>query len=300
MNENTSKKNRITVALLIIVLLAGLSLLLYPFVADYWNSMHQSQAIASYIESVTELDNESYDKMIEDAREYNATLQEDPSRFMPDEEDHQIYEQLLDMADTGIMGYVEIPSIDVSLPIYHGTSEEVLQIAVGHIEGSSLPVGGIGTHCAMSGHRGLPSSKLFTDLDQLSEGDIFTLTVLDETLTYEVDQIRVVEPDDISLLEIEPYKDLCTLVTCTPYGVNSHRLLVRGHRVENQDSILTRITADAMMIDSRFVLPIILLFILLIVLLVVLLKKRKRRRAKERKRIHNTYNKEEKSERRDE
>lgn len=300
MNENTSKKNRITVALLIIVLLAGLSLLLYPFVADYWNSMHQSQAIASYIESVTELDNESYDKMIEDAREYNATLQEDPSRFMPDEEDHQIYEQLLDMADTGIMGYVEIPSIDVSLPIYHGTSEEVLQIAVGHIEGSSLPVGGIGTHCAMSGHRGLPSSKLFTDLDQLSEGDIFTLTVLDETLTYEVDQIRVVEPDDISLLEIEPDKDLCTLVTCTPYGVNSHRLLVRGHRVENQDSILTRITADAMMIDSRFVLPIILLFILLIVLLVVLLKKRKRRRAKERKRIHNTYNKEEKSERRDE
>lgn len=300
MNENTSKKNRITVALLIIVLLAGLSLLLYPFVADYWNSMHQSQAIASYIESVTELDNESYDKMIEDAREYNATLQEDPSRFMPDEEDHQIYEQLLDMADTGIMGYVEIPSIDVSLPIYHGTSEEVLQIAVGHIEGSSLPVGGIGTHCAMSGHRGLPSSKLFTDLDQLSEGDIFTLTVLDETLTYEVDQIRVVEPDDISLLEIEPDKDLCTLVTCTPYGVNSHRLLVRGHRVENQDSILTRITADAMMIDSRFVLPIILLFILLIVLLVVLLKKRKRRKAKERKRIHNTYNKEEKSERRDE
>lgn len=300
MNENTSKKNRITVALLIIVLLAGLSLLLYPFVADYWNSMHQSQAIASYIESVTELDNESYDKMLEEAREYNATLQEDPSRFMPDEEDHQIYEQLLDMADTGIMGYVEIPSIDVSLPIYHGTSEEVLQIAVGHIEGSSLPVGGIGTHCAMSGHRGLPSSKLFTDLDQLSEGDIFTLTVLDETLTYEVDQIRVVEPDDISLLEIEPDKDLCTLVTCTPYGVNSHRLLVRGHRVENQDSILTRITADAMMIDSRFVLPIILLFILLIVLLVVLLKKRKRRRAKERKRIHNTYNKEEKSERRDE
>ena len=300
MNENTSKKNRITVALLIIVLPAGLSLLLYPFVADYWNSMHQSQAIASYIESVTELDNESYDKMLEEAREYNATLQEDPSRFMPDEEDHQIYEQLLDMADTGIMGYVEIPSIDVSLPIYHGTSEEVLQIAVGHIEGSSLPVGGIGTHCAMSGHRGLPSSKLFTDLDQLSEGDIFTLTVLDETLTYEVDQIRVVEPDDISLLEIEPDKDLCTLVTCTPYGVNSHRLLVRGHRVENQDSILTRITADAMMIDSRFVLPIILLFILLIVLLVVLLKKRKRRRAKERKRIHNTYNKEEKSERRDE
>ena len=300
MNENTSKKNRITVALLIIVLLAGLSLLLYPFVADYWNSMHQSQAIASYIESVTELDNESYDKMLEEAREYNATLQEDPSRFMPDEEDHQIYEQLLDTAGTGIMGYVEIPSIDVSLPIYHGTSEEVLQTAVGHIEGSSLPVGGEGTHCAVSGHRGLPSSKLFTDLDQLSEGDIFTLTVLDETLTYEVDQIRVVEPDDISLLEIEPDKDLCTLVTCTPYGVNSHRLLVRGHRVENQDSILTRITADAMMIDSRFVLPIILLFILLIVLLVVLLKKRKRRRAKERKRIHNTYNKEEKSERRDE
>lgn len=154
--------------------------------------------------------------------------------FFPNDEEKQYYEQLLNVSGNGIMGYIEIPSIDVMLPIYHGTSEEVLQVAIGHIEGSSLPIGGESTHSVISGHRGLPSSRLFTDIDQLSEGDTFTLMVLDEVLTYEVDQIRIVEPEDISLLAIEEGQDLCTLVTCTPYGVNSHRLLVRGHRVENQ------------------------------------------------------------------
>ena len=177
---------------------------------------------------------------------------------------------------------VEIPSIDVTLPIYHGTSEEVLQAAIGHIEGSSLPVGGASTHCVISGHRGLPSSRLFTDIDQLSEGDIFTLLVLDEALTYEVDQIRIVEPDDISLLEIKEGENLCTLVTCTPYGVNSHRLLVRGHRVENQEATgFLRITADAMMIDSRFVAPVLAAPILLGIILFMVLRplKRKKRMA---------------------
>ena len=282
MKKKASKKNRITAILLVAVLLAGLSLLLYPLVSNYWNSIHQSQAIAAYMDDVAELDDGTYDALWEEAQGYNASLLENENRFFPDEEERQQYEQLLSISDDGIIGYIEIPSIDVTLPIYHGTSEEILQVAIGHIEGSSLPVGGLSTHCVISGHRGLPSSRLFTDIDQLSEGDLFTLLVLDETLTYEVDQIRIVEPDDISLLEIKEGEDLCTLVTCTPYGVNSHRLLVRGHRVENQEATgFLRITADAMMIDSRFVAPILAAPILLGIILFMVLRplKRKKRRA---------------------
>lgn len=285
MKKKASKNNRITAILLVAVLLAGLSLLLYPLVSNYWNSIHQSQAIAAYMDDVSELDDSTYDTLWEEAQSYNASLLEDENRFFPDEEEQQQYEQLLRISDdgiNGIIGYIEIPNIDVTLPIYHGTSEEILQVAIGHIEGSSLPVGGPSTHCVISGHRGLPSSRLFTDIDQLSEGDIFTLLVLDEALTYEVDQIRIVEPDDISLLEIKEGEDLCTLVTCTPYGVNSHRLLVRGHRVENQEATgFLRITADAMMIDSRFVAPILAAPILLGIILFMVLRplKRKKRRA---------------------
>lgn len=285
MKKKASKKNRITAILLVAVLLAGLSLLLYPLVSNYWNSIHQSQAIAAYMDDVSELDDTTYDALWEEAQGYNASLLENENRFFPDEEEQQQYEQLLRISDdgiNGIIGYIEIPSIDVTLPIYHGTSEEILQVAIGHIEGSSLPVGGLSTHCVISGHRGLPSSRLFTDIDRLSEGDIFTLLVLDEALTYEVDQIRIVEPDDISLLEIKEGEDLCTLVTCTPYGVNSHRLLVRGHRVENQEATgFLRITADAMMIDSRFVAPILAAPILLGIILFMVLRplKRKKRRA---------------------
>lgn len=281
MTNKASKKNRITVILLVAVLLAGLSLLLYPLVADYWNSIHQSQAIATYMDDVTELDDSTYDALWEEAQSYNAALLENRNRFFPDEEEQQYYGQLLNISENGIMGYIEIPSIDVMLPIYHGTSEEVLQTAIGHIEGSSLPIGGPSTHCVISGHRGLPSARLFTDIDQLSEGDTFTLLVLDETLTYEVDQIRIVEPDDTSLLTIEEGQDLCTLVTCTPYGVNSHRLLVRGHRVENQETAgVLRITADAMMIDSRYVAPVIAVPILIIVILVMVLRPLGRRKKK--------------------
>ena len=282
MKKKASKKNRITAILLVAVLLAGLSLLLYPLVSNYWNSIHQSQAIAAYMDDVSELDDSAYDALWEEAQDYNTSLLDDENRFFPDEEEQQQYEHLLSISNDGIMGYIEIPSIDVTLPIYHGTSEEILQVAIGHIEGSSLPVGGLSTHCVISGHRGLPSSRLFTDIDQLSEGDIFTLLVLDEALTYEVDQIRIVEPDDISLLEIKEGEDLCTLVTCTPYGVNSHRLLVRGHRVENQEATgFLRITADAMMIDSRFVAPILAAPILLGIILFMVLRplKRKKRRA---------------------
>ena len=255
-------------------------MLLYPFVADYWNSMHQSQAIASYQETVAEMDDGTYEALWQAAEDYNSGLFGNADRFQPTQEEHQRYEELLDVSGDGVMGYVEIPSIDVSLPIYHGTSEEVLQVAVGHIEGSSLPVGGESTHCVISGHRGLPSARLFTDLDQLSEGDIFTLRVLDETLTYEVDQIHVVEPDDITLLEIVEGEDLCTLVTCTPYGVNSHRLLVRGHRVENREDGVMRIIADAMQIDPRFVAPVVGAPILLAALLVMILRPLRRRKRK--------------------
>ena len=275
MKKQASKKNRMMVILLLAVLLAGLSLLLYPTVADYWNSMHQSKAIASYMEAVTELDDDTYDELWEEARAYNASLLEATSRFEPGEEDQQRYEQLLNISGDGIMGYLEIPSIDVSLPVYHGTSDEVLQVAVGHIEGSSLPVGGKSTHCVVSGHRGLPSSRLFTDLDQLGEGDLFLFHVLGETLTYEVDQIHVVEPDDVTYLSIEEDEDLCTLVTCTPYGVNSHRLLVRGHRVENQEESALRVIADAMMVDPRLVAPIVGTPILLVVIVALVVRTRR-------------------------
>lgn len=264
--------NRKSTIVLLLVLLIGLSLLLYPTVSDYWNSFHQTQAIASYAEAVAELDDVSYEQYWEEAQAYNETLRSNSHRYQPTENETKQYENLLNISGNGIMGYIEIPAIGVSLPIYHGVEDTVLQIAIGHIEGSSLPVGGPGTHCVVSGHRGLPSAKLFTDLDKLAAGDTFLLRVLDEVLTYEVDQIHIVEPHEVELLEIEEGQDLCTLVTCTPYGINSHRLLVRGHRVENQESASSiRITADAMQIEPVLVAPavaapmLLLLFIWLLV-----------------------------------
>ena len=262
------RKNGLFSLILILTLLTGLSLLLYPTISDWWNSFHQSRAIASYVETVEELDDDAYAQLWEDAQAYNEALAQDNSRFQPSEEESVRYNELLNLSGTGIMGYVEIPSIDVALPIYHGTDEAVLQVAVGHIEGSSLPVGGPGTHTVLSGHRGLPSATLFTDLDQLDMGDVFLLHVLGETLTYQVDQIRIVEPDDVSLLALEEREDLCTLVTCTPYGVNSHRLLVRGYRVENlEEEQVWQISGEAGRVDFRLValalaLPILLLLLL--------------------------------------
>ncbi len=268
MKNGRAKKNKRYSLLLLLALLVGLSLLLYPTISNGWNSFHQSKTIATYVEAVEEMDDSDYEGMWREAQAYNTALPRDQGRFQLSEEEKQVYEGLLRVSDDGIMGYVEIPSINVELPIYHGTDEEILQIAVGHIQGSSLPVGGPGTHCVISGHRGLPSAKLFTDLDQLTKGDIFILHVLDETLTYEVDQIHIVEPDDVSLLSMEEGEDLCTLVTCTPYGVNSHRLLVRGHRVENQqDALTTSITSEAVQIDPMLVAPIVAAPILLIFLL---------------------------------
>ncbi len=227
------KRIKISTIILILVFLVGLSLLLYPTVSNYWNALHQSQAIVEYSQEVEKMDQELYEKLWSEAIQYNKTLTNHPNRFEMTEEEKQKYDKLLNVSGNGIMGYIEIPAIDCFLPIYHGTNEAVLQTSIGHLEGSSLPTGGAGTHCVVSGHRGLPSARLFTDLDKLKEGDRFVLKVLDRTLTYEVDQILTVDPYDLEALAIDPQQDYCTLVTCTPYGINTHRLLVRGRRVED-------------------------------------------------------------------
>ncbi len=248
----TKKKGINSTAVLLFILLVGVCFLLYPTVADYWNSFHQSRAIAGYVEKVNNIDTKEFERLWAEADTYNRSLLEKSNRYAMSDEDKEAYSRILDVTGTGIMSYVEIPKIKVSLPIYHGTDEAVLQVAVGHIEGSSLPVGGPSTHCVISGHRGLPSAKLFTDIDQLERGDTFLIETLGETLTYEVDQVRIVLPHELDDIEIEEGKDYCTLVTCTPYGVNTHRLLVRGHRTENAREHI-HVTADAVQIDSRVV-----------------------------------------------
>lgn len=263
--------------LLVLILLAGLSLLLYPTVADVWNSMHQSRAIATYSDTVAGLDKISYDSVWAAARAYNETLKIRENRFFLTDEERAQYETLLDVTDIGVMGYIEIPRLGERLPIYHGTDEAVLQIAVGHIEGSSLPVGGLGTHCVLSGHRGLPSAKLFTDLDKMELGDTFQLFILDEVLTYQVDQILTVLPEDVSALEIEEDQDLCTLVTCTPYGVNSHRLLVRGHRIATPEvKKEVHITNGARQIEREYVALAVAVPIALVLALVLLIVRPRR------------------------
>ena len=271
-------RKHLSTILLVFILLIGLSLLLYPTVSDYWNSFHQTRAIATYAENVAKLDNNQYDQLWEDARAYNEALCFRSNPYYLSEEQKAQYESLLDVSGLGVMGYIEIPKIDVSLPIYHGTEESVLQIAVGHLDWTSLPVGGESTHCVLSGHRGLPSAKLFTNLDRLREGDTFLLRILDEVLTYEVDQILIVEPQEIGALKIEEGKDYCTLVTCTPYGINTHRLLVRGHRIDNIEEAKTvRVTADAIQIEPLLVAPIVAIPMLLILLILLLLPRRRKR-----------------------
>ena len=273
------RKRTLSTILLIVGFLVGLSLLLYPTVSDYWNSMHQSRAITSYAEHVADIDDSLYESLWADAQAYNASLLEKADRFTLSDEDLAEYEQMLAVPGTNVIGYIEIDKINCYLPIYHGTDDAVLQVGVGHLEGTSLPVGGASTHCVLSGHRGLPSAKLFTDLDQLEVGDTFVLYVLDETLTYEVDQIRIVEPTDLSDLAIEEGKDYCTLMTCTPNGINTHRLLVRGHRVENAASTL-RVPADAMQIEPMTVAPLVAVPILILLLLGLLVKTRRRRHSR--------------------
>ena len=272
-------RKHLSTIVLLFILLIGLSLLLYPTVSDYWNSFHQTKAITTYAENVAALDNASYDAIWDAARQYNRNLCSRGNSFLLSQVQKAEYESLLDISGQGVMGYIEIPEIDVSLPIYHGTEDTVLQVAVGHLEWTSLPVGGESTHCVLSGHRGLPSAKLFTNLDKLQTGDIFMLRVLDNVLTYEVDQILIVEPQETGALRIEEGKDYCTLVTCTPYGINTHRLLVRGHRIDNIEEAKTvHVTADAIQIEPLLVAPVVAIPILLLLLILLLLPKQPRKK----------------------
>lgn len=265
--------------LLVLILMTGLSLLLYPTVSDAWNALHQTRAIDSYTANVARINDARYKEILQRAEDYNANLFATPHTLALTESQIPDYESQLNVAGDGIMGYIEIPQIDCTLPIYHGTEAAVLQIAIGHMNGSSLPVGGPSTHTVLSGHRGLPSARLFSRLDEMETGDRFMLHVLDETLTYEVDQIRIVLPDELDELSIEEGQDLCTLVTCTPYGINTHRLLVRGRRVENAAAAQeVRVTADAMQIEPLYIAPIVAAPLLLILLILLLAPRRHRYR----------------------
>ena len=280
------RKSSLTTWILVGVMVLGLGIMAYPTFSNWWNSFHASRAIASYSSTVENMDKEKLDAMIEAAHEYNRKLAEKENPFAMTDEDREEYNSLLDLSGTGIIGYITIRSINVYIPVYHGTEESVLQIAIGHLDWSSLPVGGEGTHALLSGHRGLPSAKLFSDLDQVREGDIFTVTVLNQMISYEVDQIRIVEPTDVSDLVIEEGQDYCTLITCTPYSINSHRMLVRGHRVENDRVVELRISADAMQIDPIYVAPAIAIpvLVLLVIWLFIMTSGRSKRRREQRKR----------------
>lgn len=249
------KKGKLSTILLIAALLVGLSVMLYPVISDWWNSHTQSKAIASYMEQVEDLDETDYKEILKRAHEYNEEVKKLSSPFTQ-YEDIKDYYEILDITGTGIMGYISIPQIRVELPIYHGTSEGVLNVAVGHLQGSTLPVGGEGTHSVISAHRGLPSAKLFSDLNLLVEGDTFTITVLKDVYTYEVEEINIVEPNQMDKLICVPGQDLVTLMTCTPYGINSHRLLVRAHRIDTvYEKEMKKASTDAVLLDSMTVVP---------------------------------------------
>lgn len=266
-------KKKFTNFILIMIIIVGLCLLLYPPLSNYYNSFHQTKAITNYTEAIAQLDDDEYAEIWDAAKLYNEDLKSKSTSFYLTEEEKEVYNSLLNVGGNGVMGYVEIPTIDVNLPIHHGTSEPVLQVAVGHIEGTSLPTGGESTHCVLSGHRGLPSAKLFTDLDQLMVGDVFMLHILDETLTYEVDQILIVLPHEILELQIVEGMDYCTLTTCTPYGINSHRMLIRGHRVENIEDVSNiRVSAEAHRIEPIAVAPVVAAPMLLALLILLFAK----------------------------
>ncbi|MCY7190740.1 class C sortase [Streptococcus gallolyticus] len=260
------KEHYLTV-ILVSMLLIGLSLVLYPTISNYWNSLHQSRIVAGYVQDVEDMSDENKADMLAAAQAYNQTLRQGvtPGLDLSNSE-IDFYNKTLDVSGTGIMAYVEIPKLNTILPIYHGTDEGVLRIAIGHIPGTSLPVGGKGTHAVISGHRGLPSAKLFTNIDRLAKGDTFMIQVLDETLTYEVDQILTVLPNDMSAVAIDPEQDYVTLVTCTPYGVNTHRLLVRGHRIPNKENAVCITTEASLGNNLLIVVAVIIAIILLIII----------------------------------
>ena len=275
--KKLKKKRRLTNLLLLLIFLIGVGLLAYPSVSDYWNSFHQSRAIISYVEKVANLDTEKYDQIMNSAMNYNRDLAKKGNQWVLSDAETERYNEELNVDGTGNLGIISIPKLNLELPLYHGTSESVLQTSIGHIEGSSLPVGSphpneedyndipFASHCLLSGHRGLPSARLFSDLNNMEVGDVFYLNIMDQTLTYQVTDIFVVLPSDSSKSMLEPGLDLCTLITCTPYGINTHRLLVRGRRIVNEKKILdVRISSDAVKIESIYVAPFIAAPVLLL------------------------------------
>lgn len=280
MTKKSKKKAKISTIVFGLILCIGMSVLLYPTISNLYYSHYQSQAIINYSEQVDSLEQEIYEQLLAQAEAYNQALIDNPGRFTLSDEELAEYEELLSIEGTEVIGYIEIDKIDCYLPIYHGTSDEVLQHGVGHLEGTSLPIGGESTHAVISAHRGLPSSTLFTNLDQLEEGDTFTITVLDETLTYEIDQITVVEPDDFSELEIVEGEDYVTLMTCTPYGINTHRLLVRGHRIETPTEDTSDDTTEPTS-QIPLLVAAIVLFLAAVAGLLWWMKKRRQKQAQE-------------------
>lgn len=273
-------KKHFSTILLVLVFLVGLGVMLYPTVSDAVNRAHQTRAVMDYTSSVEKMSQQDFSDWFQKAEVYNEALAEDPEAlYLP--ESLPDYGSTLDVTGTGIMGYLSIPKINVSLPIYHGTEESVLQIGVGHLEGSSFPIGGESTHAVLSAHRGLPSSRLFTDLDQLEEGDTFEVTVLDRVLTYEIDNISIVLPQEAEGLLVKEGEDLVTLMTCTPYGINSHRLLVRGRRIEGSERIhAVTVTSEAVKLDPVVIAPVLAAPLLLALLAWLLLTPGKSKKKK--------------------
>lgn len=245
--DKRQKKGNLSVKIASVLLFIAVLALSYPTVSDYWNSFHQTRVVSDYTKTVSKLSDAEYKEVLQRAREFNASLVSKKTKTRQTEDERKEYESMLNVMDTGVMGYIEIPQMHISLPIYHGLEDMVLQTSVGHMVGTSLPVGGPSTHCVIGAHRGLPSAKLFTELDLLQVGDFFYLHILGETLTYKVDKISIIKPDDWSPLEIVTGKDYCSLLTCTPYGINTHRLVVRGERTDNPLDI--RVLADALMLE---------------------------------------------------
>ena len=272
------RKNLVTI-ILVGIMLVGTGLIAYPSFSDYWNSFTQSRIVMEYADNIANMDREEYKKIISSAEQYNTELRSKSNRWAMTADEEAAYNAELNIDGKGNMGYITIPKIDQKLPVYHGTSDNVLSSSIGHLEGTSLPVGGAGTHCVLSGHRGLPSARLFTDLDKMKEGDTFTLTILNEMLTYEVDQIRIIEPSDYSQLQIDEAGDYCTLMTCTPYGINTQRLLVRGRRIDNPNGE-AQVIADAIQIEASYVAPFIAVPMVLVLLLWMFLAERARRQDK--------------------
>lgn len=282
-------KKRKTTIIMVLLFFMGLLILLYPSISDFHNQKVQSKSIVDYEALLKNINNDEYEEIFKDADEYNKKLAKLPNQFF-NYKSVKNYKKTLNIDDNGMMGYISIDKIKVELPIYHGTSEDVLSKAVGHIEGSSLPVGGIGTHSVLSAHRGLPSSLLFTNLDKLEIGDVFTITTLNRTLTYQVDKILIVSPKEITSLKIDKNNDYVTLVTCTPYGINTHRLLVRGKRIENIKEKLF-VTTEAFKISAFVVTPIVSIPMIITLLISIIFKPVTNKRKIKEKYIYPNKNK---------